>query len=171
MEESKALQLKEKHKKLRMKFKGFVQVDKARLNNEMIQIASITYAVGEIKATSEYEMNMAEKNLEVTEAKIDKSIRDKFSGKRKPSEQQIKSMVLRNPKVLAAREAFIEAKWKHNICWAATNAVSQKGNQLTNLAYNYRKELDRGLGGKVKESKVREKGKEYMNKEREAQNG
>lgn len=171
MEESKALALKEKHKKLRMKFKGFVKVDKSGLNREMIEIASISFAVGEIKATSEYEQDMAEKNLEVTEARIDKSIRDKFSGKRKPSEQQIKNMTIRHPKVIAAREAFIEAKWKHNLCWAATNAVAQKGNQLTNLAYNYRKELDRGVGGKVKQSAAREKGKEYMKKEREAHNG
>lgn len=159
---SKVFELRKKHKKLREKFSLFTKLDKARLNTEMQRISSMTYSVGETKATAEYEMDMAESRLEVIEAKTDRRIRAKFTGKRKPSEQQIKSMVLRHPDVMRAREAFIEAKWKHNLCWAAVKAMDQKGNQLTNMAYNYRKELDRGLGSKVKEDRMKEKGKQYM---------
>src|SRR5689334_6724543 len=131
---SKVAALKEKHKKLRERFSMFTKLDKARLNVEMQRIASMTYSVGETKATAEYEMDMAESRLEVIEARIDKKIRAKFTGKRKPSEQQIKTMVLRHTDVLKAREAFIEAKWKFNLCWAAVKAMDQKGNQLTNMA-------------------------------------
>lgn len=157
-------ELKLKYKSMRERFKGLVQVDKSRLTKEMTEIASNVFVIGDAKAQAEYDMGMAEKNLEVVEARIDKKLRTKPSGKRKPSEAELKRMVARHSLVIAAHQQFAEAKYKFNVCWAAVNAITQKGTQLSNLAYNYRKELDSGMASKVRETKAQNKGKEYLNK-------
>ena len=69
-EETRIKQLHVKHKKFRERLSMFAKIDKARLNTEMIQIASQSFSVGNTKADAEYEMDMAHTNKKLNH-KID----------------------------------------------------------------------------------------------------
>lgn len=149
MDNQKVEQLRNKHQGLIEKFEGVVRVDERNLSKEMARNSSLMFQVGVMKADAEYAKDRAENKIKVLEAKVDKQIRDQASGKKKPSEQQIKARIARHPKIVQAQEDFLEAKWKFSICWTAATSIAQKGEQLTNLAYNYRKELEHGVKSRI----------------------
>jgi hypothetical protein len=158
--------LKLKYQKMLGRFKVAARIDRNKLSSEMAQNSALLFNVGVSKANAEYDKDKAESRVEVIEARIDKQIRKKASKGRKPSEAQIKTQVARHPDVVAAKDVLAEAKWKFNVCWAAVNSVVQKGDQLSNLAYNYRKELEHGLSSRVNEKTASERVKNFKsNKE------
>lgn len=134
-----------------------VRVDESDLSKEMASNSSLMFKIGCMKSDAEYLKDRAENKVKVIEANVDKRIRARANGGRKPSEDQIKKQIARNNEVKAAQEEYIEAKHKFNICWAAASSIAQKGDQLTNLAYNYRKELEYGAKGRLQRAKDRTK--------------
>lgn len=159
--DQKAEQLKEKHKALIQKLEVAVRLDERNMSQEMARNSSLMFQVGLMKADAEFQKDRAENRVKIVEAKIDKQIRDAASGKKKPSEQQIKARIARHPKVIQALEDFFEAKWKFSICWTAATSVAQKGEQLAHLGYNYRKELEHGMKSRI--GSANEKANEYLN--------
>lgn len=129
----------DKFKKIRKKHRLLTRVSRANINNEISHIAGNLYKVGVEKAKAEHAMDMAEIALKIKKAKAGKKYRN--TGKKK-SEAQIKELVDSNKKVVAARKAHADAKYYHSICFSAVTSQTQKGQQITNLAYNYRKEMD-----------------------------
>ena len=129
----------DKHKKTRKKHKLLARVSRASINKEMSEISGNLYKVGVEKAKAEHAMDMAEIALKVKKAKVGKKIRS--TGKKK-SEAKIKELVDSDKKVTAAREGHAEVKGYHSICFSEVTSQTQKRNQITNLGYNYRKEMD-----------------------------
>jgi hypothetical protein len=125
----------------------------------MAQLSSSAFYIGVAKADAEYEMDKAKAKLKVTKARIDKRIRELAakSGKRKPTEKVIEQRIVRHPEVCKVADVYAEARWKFNVCWAAMRAISDKGQQLTNMAYNHRKELEFNYKRKIKEKRANEK--------------
>lgn len=159
--------LKAKHQGLLDRFKMFTRVNRENLSKDMARNSSLMFHVGEMKAQAEFAKDKAERKIELAEARADKRIRSKYNGKKKPSEQQIKGMVQLDAEVKAAKDEFIEAKYKHNVCWSAVSSIAEKGNQLTNLAYNYRKELEHGTRSRVKEERAKHKADGMIRKNKE----
>jgi len=152
--------LREKHKTLIQKLEMAVKLDERNMSEEMARNSSLMFQVGLMKADAEFQKDKAENKVKIVEAKIDKQIREAASGKRKPSEQQIKARVIRDPKVIQALEDFFEAKWKFSVCWTASTSIAQKGEQLANLGYNYRKEMEHGVKSRI--GKANDKANSYM---------
>ncbi len=141
-------QLRKKYAGLTKELGVMVKVDQANLSEEMARNSSRMFRINLMKADAEYLKDKAEDTVKVLEARLDKQIRI-ASVKKKPSEQQIKQRLARSPEICEAREKFFEAKWRFNVCWAAASSIAQKGDQLSNLAYNYRKELEHGFKSRV----------------------
>lgn len=129
----------DKYKGTRKKHKLLAKVSRARINKEIAEVAGNLYRVGVEKAKAEHIMDMAEISLKLTKAKKGKKYRNSGS---KKSEAQIKELVDCNKDVIKARKKHADAKYYHSICFSAVTSQTQKGQQITNLAYNYRKELD-----------------------------
>ncbi len=153
--------LRKKHSKLIEQLELVTRVNPSRLSRDMARLSSLIFRIGVMKSDAEFSKDQAENRIGVIEARIDKKIRAKYNGKRKPSEQQIKTMVQAHPLVMEAKDAFIESKWKHSVCWSAASSLVQKGNQLSNLAYNYRKELEQGITGRVKDERAKKKSSRF----------
>lgn len=146
-------QLRLKHKGLLEKLGVMVKVDRANLSDEMAKNSSRMFNINLAKADAEFSKDKAESLVEVTRAKLDKTIRSE-QAKRKPSEEQIKQRIRRNPDVITAQEKFFEAKWRFNVCWAAANAIHQKGEQLNSLGHILRREMESGNKGRIINSEV-----------------
>lgn len=140
--------LKERNQDLLQKFELMVKVDTANLSDEMAKNSARMFKINSMKADAEYLKDKAELRIKVLESFVDRQVRK--SSKKKLTEQQIKQRIVRHPKVREAHDRYFEAKWKFNTCWAAASSIAQKGDQLTNLANNYRKELDHGMKSRVK---------------------
>ena len=148
-----------KRKQRLMKRSGFnPDIDVANLSSEMARIASFVFSVGVVKAIAEAKMNTAESRIKIMKAKVKKYI------KRKALEQgekitipELDAAVESHKQVIAAIDEHIVLQYDHNVCWAAYTAATTKANQLTNMSMNYRKELDAGIGSKVKEARTRKK--------------
>ena len=152
-------ELKEKNKRLMDKFDVITKLDKSQLSKEMAQLSSAAFFVGVAKADAEYEMDKAKARLKVTKAKIDKQIRSiaNKSASKKLTEKVIEQRIVKHPDVCRVADECADAKWKFNVCWAAMRAISDKGQQLTNIAYNHRKELEFNYKRKIKDKRVKEK--------------
>ena len=151
--------LRMKNRRLLDKFKLSTKLDKSQLSKEMAQLSSSAFYIGVAKADAEYEMDKAKAKLKVTKARIDKRIREiaNKAGKRKPTEKVIEQRIVKHPDVCQVASEYAEAKWKFNVCWAAMRAISDKGQQLTNMAYNHRKELEFNYRRKIKDKRAIEK--------------
>lgn len=140
-------------KKLNIKFFSDA-ITKETMNREMSRIHSQIFSVGLLKAEKERSMNKAKAKLIVMKARVDKKIRK--TAKKKPSEKEIEKRVACHPSVCSAADEYADAKFEFNVCWAAVNSLNAKADQLANISYNYRKELETIRGSKVRENKARE---------------
>lgn len=140
-------------KRLNVKFFN-EEISKDTMNREMSRIHSQIFSVGLLKAEKERNMNKAKAKMIVMKAKVDKKIRKTAS--KKPSEREIEKRVACHPSVCRAADEYADAKFEFNVCWAAVNALNAKADQLANISYNYRKELETIRGSKVRETKVKE---------------
>lgn len=149
----------ENSQRLEERFQVFTQIDKGNLSKEMVQLPSVMFQVGVAKAAAEEKMGRAKAKLKVVKAKVYIAIvkREGAKGKRKPSEKTLEHRVAKHPMVCQAADAYETAKKDFNICWAATNALSAKSQMLSNIAFNYRRELEMKVHDKVKEKRVSEK--------------
>ena len=156
----------EERKRQLMKKSGFnPDVDMSNLSSEMAQIASYVYKVGCVKAVAQARMDKAESRIKITKAKVKKHIkRKKLEQGEKLTIPDLDAAVESHKQVVAAIDEHIALEFEHNVCWAACSAASIKANQLTNLSMNYRKELDAGIGSKVKEARVKEKIRNFKTK-------
>lgn len=143
--------------KLSKRMNVWSKVTKETLSKEMAQQASRVFWVGEQKANAEYELDRAKSNLKVVKAKVEASIRKRAS--KKPTEKEIEGRVAKHDLVCKAADLVAEKKRIFNILWAAQNSLNSKGEQMTNMAYNYRKELDAGNRSRVREESAKQKSK------------
>lgn len=144
----KIIKMKQRHKKLLDRLGLMTKVDKENLTDEMCKNSSRMFTINLLKADAEFIRDNAEDAIKIIEAKIDRKVR--VSSDKKLSEQAIKQKIIIHPSVVQARERYAEAKWKCNVCWAAVSSIAQKGEQLSNLGYNYRKELEHGVKDRIK---------------------
>ena len=139
-----------KNKALLDKLEIYTKVNEKALNSQLTKQSSLLYRVGVMKADSEFAMDIAESKLELIRAKLDKKHRKK---KDHTTETELKKKIEALSEVVTARKSHIEAKYKFNVCKVAFLAMTSKGDQLKEMAYNYRKELSQGKSSIGKESK------------------
>ena len=156
----------EERKDRLMKRTGFnPDIDKGNLSSEMCRIPSFVFRVGVVKAMAEARMNKAEARIKIMKAKVKKYIKRKsLENGEKLTIPELEAAVESHKQVVAAIDEHILFQYDHNVCWAAYTAATTKANQLTNLSMNYRKELDAGIGSKVKEARTRKKVENFENK-------
>jgi hypothetical protein len=133
-------------------FKRISTINDTNLNDEIRQSSALIFKVGLEKTNAEFMMNNAEHLLKLTEARIEKVIRS--DGTEKKTESLIKSAVTRNPKVIKAKEDYLSKQYYFNLCVTAYKAVLERSQQISNLCYNYRKELEHNNKHEVKQQQV-----------------
>lgn len=144
---------RDKHKKRIDRFKAYSKLDEANLSKEMATLSSQIFHVGQVKADAEDKMDRAKDRLAVTKAKVDKQLRQRFSGKEKLSESAITSRIIRHKDVVKAGDEFHDAKWLFNVCWAAMNSMNKKSEQLIAMANDRRKEMEYGMKSTKRKSR------------------
>jgi len=155
----------------RLKDRGMWQpITLGSLSKEMATHHSNTAFVGVQRARAEAIKNRAEAKLKVAKARVDKMLRNKYRDGKKPSEKEIENRVACHPMVCEAANECITARFEFNIMWAMVSSMSQKNEQLTNLAHDRRKELSSGKTSRVmKEERVRKKLNNVTNKKKRSE--
>lgn len=128
------------------------------LSKEMATHHANSAFVGVLRARAEAEKNRAESRLKVAKARVDRMLRGKTRDGKKLTEKEIENRIAAHPEVCEAANESIKARFEFNIMWAMVTAMSQKNEQLTNLAHDRRKELSSGKTSRVmKEERVKNK--------------
>lgn len=153
----------DRRKKKLMNDHGFnPDIDISNLSREMSKIASFIYRVGVVKAMAEAKMNKAESRIKIMKAKVKKHIKKKaLEQGEKLTIPELDASVESHKQVIAAIDDHISCQYDHSVCWAAASAATTKSTQLTNLSMNYRKELDAGIGNKVRDARLKKKLKNF----------
>jgi len=138
--------LKEKYKKRLDKFNQWVKIDKNNLSKEMAENPYYLHFAGNKKSEADFLLRRAEYNLKRAESRAFKRIKKS----EKISDTGAKLKIPLDKEVIEAQNECLEMSYLSNICTIATRSLVHKGEQITNMAYNYRKELDYNL---VKKSK------------------
>ena len=136
---------KTKYKKRVKRFTVYSKLDEANLSKEMATLSSYIFHVGQTKADAEDSMDRAKDRLAITKAKVDKDLRQRYSGKTRISEAAMTARITRHKDVVRIGNEYREAKWLFNVCWAAMNSLNKKSEQLIAMANDRRKELEYGM--------------------------
>ena len=150
---TKSHDFREKHKKRVKRFERYSQLDETNLSKEMATLSSYIFHVGQVKADAEDKMDRARDKLAITKARVDKDLRQRFSGKKKISEAAIVSRITRHKDVVKVGDLYRDSKWMFNVCWAAMNSLNKKSEQLIAMANDRRKELEYGMKSTKRKSR------------------
>lgn len=117
-------------------------IDKNRLDVEWEEQAIMFFVQGQKLAEAQREHDRAKAVLSLTEAKLDKEIREnteEFFGEeaKKPTETQIKFAVSMQPEFQALEKKVIDAKYDLNIANMAITALEHRKRSLTLLTELY----------------------------------
>lgn len=135
-----------------MDFKAEIEINKLKLDNELIRLPTSNFECHEELSNKIKERDNIKLELEVLEAEIDKEIRD--NSEKKPSETQIRNMVLMDKRRVKKVREFNDLNEEVNILKGATNSFDKKDKAITNLIKMYttdffikdfRKEQRKGL--------------------------
>lgn len=149
---------KKERKKLLKKLGITTDVDLAGLSKEMATMGSQIFSVGFHKAKAEQLVDKAAAQIEIVKAKCYKAIKKQATKKKKKyTLPELDAKVKAHPKYNEAIQAHIKAKYSHNVLWAALNAVNAKATQVTNLAYNKRKEIDANMHRSIRAESTKNK--------------
>ena len=162
------IDIKKKYKQRQEKMKVMVKIDKANLNGEMITFSSKMFSLGVKKIEAEYLMDKAKARIEIIKAKAEKKIRNSPD---KQTEKEISAKLVRHPEVMKAHDEYLEAKYLYGIMGIGVTSLSKKSDMLSNLAFNYRKEMDYGYVKESKEKRVKEKSNNNRVNKRRRNNG
>jgi hypothetical protein len=133
-------------------------IDEHALDKECLTLPSLIMQVADLAAKRRQRLDELNTQLEVTEADIDKKIRNspETYGLEKVTESAIKSVVATNPIVLKRLEEIRDAKYNLDLASGLLTALDAKKKSLTLLV-----ELH-GIGY-FSNPRVSEKGKEAVN--------
>ena len=131
-----------------------MKINKTDLSGDMRKNPALIYRMGVLKSRAEKSVSRAESNLDIVKAKASRRIRLE---KGKVTEKEISYDLSLNKKVIAANEEWIDSKHVFNMYKSAVKALDDKSTMLTNLSYNYRKELDHNIVKESREERVKEK--------------
>ena len=139
-------EIKEKYKKRVERFNQWSKIDRNNINKEMAQNPYHLHFAGNKKSEADFLLRRAEYKLKRAESRAFKKIKKKS----KITDTSAKLQIPLDKEVIEAQNECLEMLYLSNICTIATRSLVHKGEQITNIAYNYRKELDYNL---VKKSK------------------
>lgn len=151
-----ASKIKKKYKAKVAGFKRQVKINRANLSKDIARNSSYLFSAGLNKSFAEKLRDKAKVNVEVVRAKVREKI-EKSKGDKRLTIPQLESRVSSHPEVIQAEMDLVEAKYAFNVCFSAVESLKEKGQQLTNLAYNYRKEMEHGYVKEAKEKRVKDK--------------
>ena len=139
-------EIKQKHKKRKLKLEQIAKVDRTNIDKEMSSNSANLFFVGSKKSEADFLLSRADFNLKRVKARAFERIKKKDNLTDTATNQR----VLKDPEVIEAQNTYLEMQYLSNLYQSSVLAVKQKGEQITNIGHNYRKELDRGL---IKKSK------------------
>ena len=123
------------------KYNRWVNIDRSNLDEELSGNSSLLFHVGLKKVEAQKEMEKAKKMLSVISAKVDR--KERSSGER-ITEKQMDAIKELHPSVRKAHSAYLDAQHTFGIYTVLHISMMDKSTHLTNLAYNYRKEMEYG---------------------------
>lgn len=149
--------LKEKHKKKIKRFKKMTTLNPKALDEELSRNSSRLNSAGMSKADAEFIMDKAKAIWKREKSKASmKWSKQKVDGK-KLNIPQVEAKVGSCLKVMEAEMDYLEAKYVFNLCETAVHSVKEKGQQLANISFNKRAEMNSRNFVKEKEDRVRKK--------------
>lgn len=122
-----------------MNFKEEININKLKLDDELIRLPTSNYMCHEELSNKVKERDNIKLELEVLEAEIDKEIRD--NSEKKPSETQIRNMVLMDKRRIKKVREFNDLNEEVNILKGATNSFDKKDKAITNLVKMYTSDI------------------------------
>lgn len=148
--------LKKKYKKKRQKLKSMVKVKRNSLEQELSMNPARLFSAGINKTNAEFIMGKAKANLKSTKARIKLKWSRKTVGGKKLTIPQLDAQVDSDKDVMKAEIQFLEAQYVFSLCETAVHAMKEKGQQLSNIAYNHRAEMNYGHVRESKEHRLKE---------------
>lgn len=118
-----------------MDFRKEIEINKLKLDDELIRLPNSNYECHEELSKKIKERDNVKLELEVLEAEIDKEIRD--NSEKKPSENQIKNMVLMDKRRIKKVREYNGLNEEVNVLKGATNSFDKKDKAITNLIKMY----------------------------------
>ena len=149
--------LKEKHKKKINRFKKYTTINLKKLDEELSMNASRLYSAGMNKADAEFIMDKAKAIWKNEKSKSTMKWSKKRIDGKKLTIPQVTAKVESDTKVLACEMTYLDAKYVFNLCEAAVYGVKEKGQQLANISFNKRAEMNSRSFIKDKETRVKNK--------------
>ena len=121
-----------------MNYKKEIEIDRLDLDSENCRLPTANFICHEELAEKIKERDDCKLELEVLEAKIDKEIRN--TAEKKPSETQIKNMVIMDIRRHDKVKEYNELNEEVNILKGAVNSFDKKNSALKNLTNLYTSE-------------------------------
>lgn len=111
-----------------MNANDIISIDADRLDREWTKHPQTFFLYAEELAKAKRDLDVAKAFLDVTDAELDKDIRDhpENYGVAKITEPVVANVILTCKKHQKANEQFIEARYKVGICQAAVDALDHK---------------------------------------------
>ena len=119
-----------------MNYRKDVEIDKLDLDNEIATTPALSSDYWNLYSNKKKEKDDLELELEVEEAKIDKRIRDSYE--KKPSEAQIKNMIIMDSKRVELVKKVNALTEEVNILRGAISSFDKKSKALTDLVDLYK---------------------------------
>lgn len=117
-----------------------LQID-VDLNTAMIRQPGLFAHYASLQAQFEREVNKVKTFIDVTEARVEREIRDQNSvTNTKMTEGQIRSMINTDPRVIKLSLQFNESQEQASLAKTTAEAFRHRRDMLVQLAFNYREE-------------------------------
>jgi ATP phosphoribosyltransferase regulatory subunit HisZ len=136
-----------------------LNINKLKLDEEAIKLPTINMRYHDKLSKAIKKKDDLKLELEVLEAEIDKEIRDK--AEKKPSETQIKNMVIMDKRRIKKVKELNETIEDVNILKGAVNSFDKKDNSLKNLTNLYTNQYYKN--DYIKTDKYKKKQREGLN--------
>lgn len=119
-------------------FKGYLQIDRSSLDDEVMRQASLLFTVSEAVVEATAKRDALKDFLAKMEAEIDQELRAKFEASGdKYTEGQIKSLILTEKSRCLTNKNFLAAKAEVDLLVALKDAFQARGYMLRDLVSLY----------------------------------
>ena len=149
--------MKKDIKQEKLRLKEMMKINKTNLSLDMSRNPSYIFRMGCLKNDAERFYKKTENELKTVESAVYRKLKSKMTGS---TETEIKHRLAGHAQVKIAQENILEAQHMFNMYKVAVKALDDKSTMLTNLAYNYRKELEHNLVKESREKQLMDKAKQ-----------
>lgn len=123
-----------------------LDIDQIDINVSMMRQAGLFAYYASLHARADAAVAKAEQMVDITEATLDKQIRDRAAAAgEKKTEAQIKSLIQTDPIMIRRRQALNEAVMLAAIAKSTAEAFRHRRDMLVQIGFNLREEIKGGV--------------------------